>query len=86
MTDLGAADSVTHSTTDGELAQIAEKLTPKFTGENGPLSDHDVEEAIRDSADELRDAPVQTFVPIITENKARNRLQEEADEQSRDVK
>jgi hypothetical protein len=84
MTDL-EAESVLDSTADGALGQIAEKLAPKFTGENGPLSDHDVEEAVRDSADELRDAPVQTFVPIITENKARNRLQEEADEQLRDV-
>ena len=81
MTDLGS-ESVSDSVSDGELGLIAERLTPKFAGEDGPLSDEDVEEAVRESADELRDAPVQTFVPIITENKARNRLQEEADEQS----
>jgi hypothetical protein len=82
MTDLGA-ESVSDTSSDSELGLIEEKLTRKFAGEEGPLSDHDVEEAVRDSADELRDAPVQTFVPIITENKARNRLQGEADEQSR---
>ena len=35
---------------------------------------------VQDATEELRDAPVQTFVPLIAENNARNRLRERADE------
>ena len=65
---------------DDELDAIVAKLKPKFSDGDLPLSDGDVKDAVRDAAEELRDAPVQTFVPLITENNARNRLQKESNE------
>jgi hypothetical protein len=48
------------------------------------LSDEEVLDVVHDANRELRDAPVQVFVPLIAENNARNRLQERADEDEAD--
>lgn len=67
---------------DHEVDEITDKLTSKFAGADGPLSDQDVADAVHDAADHLRDAPIQAFVPLITENVARNHLQDQAEEES----
>jgi hypothetical protein len=59
---------------------VTEKLQNKFGGDDGPLSDEEVATAVEDANDELRDAPVQAFTSLIAENKARNRLQERAND------
>jgi hypothetical protein len=59
---------------------VKDKLTQRYAQE-GPLSEQEVSEAVERASDELRDAPVQTFVPLIAENKARNELQERAHDQ-----
>lgn len=65
---------------DPQIEAVADKLQPKFAGDNGPLSEEDVADVVADTAEELRDAPVQTFVPLITENKASSRLRDLAEE------
>jgi hypothetical protein len=44
---------------DPQMEAVADKRQPKFAG-GGPLSDDDVTEAVRGTAEELREAPVQT--------------------------
>lgn len=66
-----------------QVDAVTEKLQHKFAGVDGPLSDDEVTDVVHDANAELRDAPVQAFVPIIAENNARNRLQERADETDR---
>ena len=63
------------------VAGVKDKLTQRYASEDGPLSQEEVSEAVERASDELRDAPVQTFVPLITENKARNELQDRAHDQ-----
>ena len=65
---------------EDQVDAVTEKLQHKFAGVDGPLSDDEVTDVVHDANAELRDAPVQAFVPIIAENNARNRLQERADE------
>ena len=77
-------DSASDQRSDPQIEAVAEKLRPKFTGDNGPLSEEDVTDVVRETAEELRDAPVQTFVPLIAENKATNRLRDLADESTQD--
>jgi hypothetical protein len=67
---------------DPSLADAAEKLKQKYADGDGPLSDDELFETVEHVADELRDAPVQTFVPLIAENLARGRLQSRADEET----
>ena len=67
---------------DHDVDEITDKLTSKFAGTDGPLSDQDVADAVHDAADDLRDAPIQAFVPLITENVARNHLQDQVEEES----
>jgi hypothetical protein len=74
------------SVEDTVLGGVSEKLSHKYGGDDGPLSDDEVEEAVRDAADSLRDAPVQTFVPLIAENKARDSLKERVERQADDEK
>jgi hypothetical protein len=66
-------------TQDTTTALVAEKLSSRFADDRGPFSEDEVVEVVEDTAEKLRDAPVQTFVPIITENKARNELQDHAE-------
>jgi hypothetical protein len=68
---------------DPQMEAVADKRQPKFAG--GPLSDDDVTEAVRDTAEELREAPVHTFVPLITENKATDRLRDLAEEANQET-
>jgi len=65
---------------DSEVEATTEKLQHKFGGRDGPLSDEEIAAVVRDETDELQDAPVQAFTSIIAENKARNRLQDLADD------
>jgi hypothetical protein len=75
MEEHGSQASVaSDQPSDPQIEAVADKLQPKFAGDNGPLSQEDVTDVVRDTAKELRDAPVQTFVPLITENKASSRL------------
>jgi hypothetical protein len=69
-----------NSTEDSLLGGVAERLTRKYAGPDGPLSEDEVAGAVHEAADSLRGAPVQTFVVLITENKARKRLRERANE------
>jgi hypothetical protein len=69
---------------DPQVDPVTEKLQHKFAGVDGPLSDEEVLDVVHDANEELRDAPVQAFVPLIAENNARNRLQERADENEAD--
>jgi hypothetical protein len=69
---------------DPQVDPVTEKLQHKFAGVDGPLSDEEVLDVVHDANEELRDAPVQVFVPLIAENNARNRLQERADEDEAD--
>jgi intergrase/recombinase len=55
---------------------VAERLTSKFTEEDGVVSAQEVDDIVRESVDSLEDAPVQTFVPLIAEHKASERLRE----------
>jgi hypothetical protein len=66
---------------DPTLADAAERLQERYAHGDGPLSDDEVLETVEDVADELRVAPVQTFVPLIAEHLARDRLQHRVDEQ-----
>jgi hypothetical protein len=85
MEDQGSQSSDTSDQpSDPQIEAVADKLLPKFTGDNGPLSEEDVTDVVRDTAEELRDAPVQTFVPLITENKASSRLRDLADESNQE--
>jgi hypothetical protein len=69
---------------DARVSEVAGRLKPKFDRGKGPLSGEEVDGVIEETVEELRDAPVQTFVPLIAENKARRRLQERADRRRRD--
>ena len=63
---------------DPLVALVTDRLRHKYDSQGGPLSEQDVADAVRSAVDELRDAPVQTFVPLIAENKARDELHERA--------
>ena len=68
---------------ESEVDATTEKLQHKFGEGHGPLPDEEIAAVVRDETEELRDAPVQAFTSLITENNARNRLQELADEGDR---
>ena len=70
---------------DPQIEAVADKLQPKFAGDDGPLSDDDVTDVVRDTAEELREAPVQTNVSLITENKARDRLHDLAEDATQET-
>jgi len=55
---------------------VSDQLKPKFDGKDGALPEEEVDDVVEEALDELRDAPVQTFVPLIAEKKARERLQD----------
>ena len=85
MEDPGSPSSATSDrTSDPQVEAVADKLQPKFTGDNGPLSEEVVTDVVRETAEEFHDAPVQTFVPLITENKASGRLRDLADESAQE--
>jgi hypothetical protein len=64
---------------DPLVALVTDKLKEKYDGQGGPFSEEEVAAAVQAVVDELRDRPVQTFVPLIAENKARDELQERAE-------
>jgi phospholipase C len=59
---------------DVQLAAAADRLSRAYAGDGGPFTEDEVVSVVHESAEELRDAPVQTFVPLLAENKARDRL------------
>ena len=59
-----------------QIQAAADKLKSQLDTAQGPISDEDVDTAVRAAVEEVQDAPVQTFVPLIAENTARNRLRE----------
>ncbi len=61
-------------TEDAQLDATADKLARTYV-DDGPLTKEDVTDAVYEAAEELQDAPVQTFVPLLAENKARSELQ-----------
>jgi hypothetical protein len=75
------APRVAPTAEDAVLDGVVEKLSRKFGGNEGPLSDEKIVKAVRDAADSLRDVPVQAFVPLLTENKARRILEQLAEDQ-----
>jgi hypothetical protein len=78
-----APNPATRKAPFSEVDATTEKLQHKFGGGHGPLSDQEIAAVVRDETEELQDAPVQAFTPLIAENNARNRLQELADEADR---
>jgi hypothetical protein len=60
---------------DGQLGAAAERLSRTYGGEEGGVSEEEVRSVLQEAADELRDTPVQSFVPLLAENRARNELQ-----------
>ena len=65
------------SETLGESAieAVADRLESKFSVD-GPLTTEEIEDVVRDSAESLDDAPVQSVVPLLAEHKASTRLRE----------
>ena len=70
---------------DAQLDATADKLSTKYAGEDGPFTEDEVAAAVYDAAEELHDAPVQTFVPLLAENKARAELHDRKEHQSRAI-
>ena len=58
-----------------QIKAAADRLASKFT-DDGVVSTEEVDDVVRDSAESLEDAPIQTFVPLIAEHKASNRLRD----------
>ena len=73
----------TRRRSDPSLAPVVERLTNRFADDHGPLNDEVVEEVVQSEADELSDAPVQSFTQVIAEKKARQRLRRMADQATR---
>jgi hypothetical protein len=61
---------------DPQIQAVADRLESKFSEGDGVLTTDEVDDVVRDSAESLQDAPVQTFVPLIAEHKATRRLRE----------
>ena len=61
---------------DAQLAVVADRLKEKFAADDGPLADDEVDDVVRQTAEDISKAPVQKFASLITENKARKRLRE----------
>lgn len=71
------ADREHVSIEDAQLDASADKLSQTYAGE---FTEEEVSDAIHDAAEELQDAPLQMFVPLLAENRARSELQERKDE------
>jgi len=69
---------------DESLSPVVERLTEKFADGNGPLDDEVVARVVQSAADDLSDAPVQAFAPVIAENKARKTLRRLAEQSHMD--
>jgi hypothetical protein len=59
---------------DPVMQMMADRLSSKFSADDGVVTTEEVDDAVRESAESLEDAPVQTFVPILAEHKASARL------------
>jgi hypothetical protein len=59
---------------DPVMQMVADRLSIKFSADEGGVTSEEVDDAVRESAESLEDAPVQTFVPVLAEHKARVRL------------
>ncbi len=70
-------------TEDPQLDAAADKLARTYA-EDGPLTQEDVTDAVYDAAEELDDAPLKTFVPLLAENKARSELHTRARDAERE--
>jgi hypothetical protein len=66
-----------------QIRAVADRMESKFS-DDGPLTAEEVDEVVRDSAESLDDAPVQTFVPLLAEHKANTRLRELSRERKQD--
>ena len=59
---------------DAQLDAAADKLSQTYAGDEGPFSEEEVAETVYEAADDLQDAPLQTFVPLLAMRKARTEL------------
>jgi hypothetical protein len=62
---------------DGQLDAASERLRRAFVSKESGITSDDVSSAIRDAATRLQNARVQTFVPLLAENIARDRLNDQ---------
>ena len=62
---------------DPQLEGAADKLSATDAGDDGPFTKEGVAEVVHEAAEELQDAPVKVLVPLLAENKARDRLHEQ---------
>jgi hypothetical protein len=66
---------------DAQLDAAADKLSQTYAGADGPFSEEEIADAVYEAADDLQDAPLQTFVPLLAEHKARTELAHRKHEQ-----
>ena len=59
---------------DPVMQTVADRLSIKFGADEGTVTSEEVDDAVRESAESLEGAPLQTFVPILAEHKASARL------------
>jgi phosphohistidine phosphatase SixA len=59
---------------DVQLDAATERLARTYATTDGPFTRDDVSDAVHRAADELHDAPLQTFVPLLAEKHARSEL------------
>lgn len=78
------AEKREHVIEDGQLSAAADHLNQSSVKEKGEFSEDEIRAAVSDAAEQLRDAPIQGFVPLLAENKARDALQEEAERRAKD--
>jgi hypothetical protein len=68
------------TTEDAQLDAAVDRLSQTYAADDTPLTEDDVAEAVHGAADELHNAPVQMFVPLLAENKARSDLHQRREE------
>jgi hypothetical protein len=76
-----ARDHERVSAVDAQLDAAADKLSQTYAGGEGPFSEEEIADAVYEAADDLQDAPLQTFVPLLAENRARTELHHRKHEQ-----
>jgi hypothetical protein len=62
---------------NGPFDAVSERLRRTYVSKESGITDDDVSSAVHDAAAHLRNARVQTFVPLLAENMARDRLNEQ---------
>jgi hypothetical protein len=61
----------------GQLDAVSQRLRQTYVSKESGITAADVSNAVHDAAAQLRNARVQTFVPLLAENMARDRLNDQ---------